>query len=116
MIGKFVTLYEPNVKTWTSVEKLNDALNWTELIAQTGAEYFQSHGVSEMFTNEIIEAATRVNYAQVRQTACPPRFLLLISLQCRMSTAFMDWKPLVLLRQTAARALVEETGKFLSNL
>jgi prenylcysteine oxidase/farnesylcysteine lyase len=72
MIDKFVGLYEPDALRWSSIEKLNSALNWTELGSQTGAEYFQSHGVSEMFTNEIIEAATRVNYAQVRRTSCSP--------------------------------------------
>jgi prenylcysteine oxidase/farnesylcysteine lyase len=75
MVDKIVTLYEPNVKSWSSIETLNDALNFTELTAQTGAEYLQSHGVSELLTNEFIEGATRVNYAQVRQTACPPWFL-----------------------------------------
>jgi len=64
MTDKFVTLYEPDVQTWPSIEELNDALNWTELISQTGSKYFQSHGVSEKLTNEFIEAMTRVNYAQ----------------------------------------------------
>jgi Prenylcysteine lyase len=93
MLNKLVTLYEPDVKSWSSIEELNGVLNWTELISQTGAEYFQSHGVSQTFTNEIIEAMTRVNYAQVRRTACSPWFLLLIPLLPRISTVFMDWKP-----------------------
>ncbi|KAI0252652.1 FAD/NAD(P)-binding domain-containing protein [Lactifluus subvellereus] len=64
MTDKFVTLYEPDAPTWSSIESLNDALNWTVLTSQTGAEYFQSNGVSQQFVTEIIEAATRVNYAQ----------------------------------------------------
>ncbi|KAI0005435.1 FAD/NAD-P-binding domain-containing protein [Russula compacta] len=64
MIGKYVTLYEPDAQNWTSIEELNNALNWTELISQTGVEYFESHGVSQRFTNELIEALTRVNYGQ----------------------------------------------------
>ena len=70
MIDKFVTLYEPDAIRWSSIEELNDALNWTELVSQTGSEYFQSHDVSQLFTNELIEAMTRVNYAQVRRTSC----------------------------------------------
>ena len=69
MTDKFVTLYEPDARRWSSVEELNNALNWTELVSQTGSEYFQSHGVSQLFTNEFIEGATRVNYAQVRRTS-----------------------------------------------
>ena len=86
---KFVTLYEPDARRWSSIEELNNALNWTELISQTGTQYFQSHGISQLFTNEMIEAATRVNYAQVRRTGCSPQFLVLVSLSCRMSTACM---------------------------
>lgn len=62
---KFVTVYEPGAEIWSSIEELSNALNWTHLTSQTGDEYFQSNGVSQMFTNEIIEGATRVNYAQV---------------------------------------------------
>jgi hypothetical protein len=112
---RFVRLYEPDVKSWSSTEELNNALNWTHLTSQTGGEYFQSNGVSQMFTNEFIEGATRMNYGQVRQTACSPRFRPLITVPRRISTVFMDWKPLALLRQTVAVASGEETGKFLSN-
>jgi hypothetical protein len=112
---KFVTLYETDAKSWSSIEELNNALNWTHLTSQTGGEYFQSNGVSQMFTNEFIEGATRMNYAQVRRTACSPRFRPLFTLPRRVSTVFMDWKPLALLRQTVAVPSREETGKFLSN-
>ncbi|KAF8504494.1 FAD/NAD(P)-binding domain-containing protein [Russula emetica] len=61
---KFVTLYETDAKSWSSIEELNNALNWTHLTSQTGVDYFQSNGVSQMFTNEFIEGATRMNYAQ----------------------------------------------------
>ena len=67
--NKFATLYEPDTPHWSSIEELNDALNGTELISQTGAKYFQDHGISQKFTYELVEAATRVSYAQVRQTA-----------------------------------------------
>ena len=88
---EFVKLYEPDAKSWSSTEELNNALNWTHLTSQTGGEYFQSNGVSQMFTNELIEGATRMNYAQVRRTACQPRFCPLITLPRRTSTVSMDW-------------------------
>ena len=112
---KFVKLYEPDAKSWSSTEELNDALNWTHLTSQTGGEYFQSNGVSQMFTNEFIEGATRMNYAQVRRTVCSPNFRPLITLPRRISTVFMDWKLLALFLQTVAVPSRGETGKFLNN-
>lgn len=70
---KFVKLYEPDVKSWSSIEEINNALNWTHLTSQTGGEYFQSNGISQRYTNEFIEGAARMNYAQVRRSACSPR-------------------------------------------
>ena len=77
VLDQFVTLYEPDVKTWSSIESLNNAMNWTELTNQTGIQYFSSHGVSEKFATELIEAGTLVNYAQVGRTG---RFLLFLYL------------------------------------
>ena len=34
------------------------------MVAQTTAEYLDTHGVSPKFTREFVEAATRVNYGQ----------------------------------------------------
>ncbi|KAH8992059.1 FAD/NAD-P-binding domain-containing protein [Lactarius akahatsu] len=60
----FVTLYNSDAPQWSSIEELKNALNWTELVSLTGAEYFLNHGVSQRLITELIEAGTRVNYAQ----------------------------------------------------
>ena len=70
VVNEFVTLYEPDTPHWSSIEELDNALNFTNLVSQTGAKYLQSHGVSHSFTYELVEAATRVDYAQVGQTSC----------------------------------------------
>ncbi|KAI0271577.1 FAD/NAD-P-binding domain-containing protein [Gloeopeniophorella convolvens] len=64
MTDKFVKLYVPGTPRWSTIEDLSNTFEWNDLISQTGAEYFESHGVSAKFTTEMIEAATRVNYAQ----------------------------------------------------
>jgi len=64
MTDKFVLLYTPETPHWENITNIIDVFNWDELVSQTGAEYFTSNGVSKLFTNELIEAATRVNYAQ----------------------------------------------------
>jgi Prenylcysteine lyase len=91
MKDKFVTLYESDVPTWSSIESLSDALDWSELTSKTGAEYFETNGVSRKFVTEIIEAATRVNYAQVGTLLIVVAQLSSAQLVlCRMSTACMD--------------------------
>jgi hypothetical protein len=66
MLDDFATLYKSDAPQWSSIEELTNTLNWTEIVSLTGAEYFLDHGVSQKLTTEFIEAATRVNYAQVR--------------------------------------------------
>jgi hypothetical protein len=36
------------------------------MLSQTTSEYLDAHGVSEKYSREMVEAATRVNYGQVR--------------------------------------------------
>jgi prenylcysteine oxidase/farnesylcysteine lyase len=57
-------LYQPG-KPYKSIEDISDALNFTHLTAVTAAELLDLQGVSKTFSRELVEAATRVNYAQV---------------------------------------------------
>ena len=50
---------------WHSIEDLAKALNFTEMAAQDAESMFYNNGVSRLFVEEMIEAATRVNYGQV---------------------------------------------------
>ena len=74
-VNEVVTLYDPDTPHWSSIEELDDALNFTKLVSQTGAKYLQSLGVSHRFIYELLEAATRVNYAQVGHVVCLLWFL-----------------------------------------
>jgi prenylcysteine oxidase / farnesylcysteine lyase len=40
-------------------------MGWVDLISNSTADYFVAKGVSKKYTNELIEAGTRVNYGQV---------------------------------------------------
>ena len=64
-VNEIVTLYGPDTPYWSSIEELDGTLNFTKLVSQAGAKYLQSHGVSHRFIYELLEGATRVNYAQV---------------------------------------------------
>ena len=49
---------------WSSIEDLAAAINATSLVETTGMQFFKDRRVSELFIEEMVEAATRVNYAQ----------------------------------------------------
>ena len=65
LVEKFITLYDPTSPSWSNVSDAASALGWSSLLAQTAAHYYDSQGISQLFSREIIEAATRVNYGQV---------------------------------------------------
>ena len=62
-VNQFLRLYEE----WQPFQTLTDAaalLGLTRLTSQTGRELLESHNIGDKFANEIVQAATRVNYAQ----------------------------------------------------
>ncbi|KAK0523988.1 hypothetical protein OC842_005969 [Tilletia horrida] len=84
LVGTFTTLYDPiflhRPKTnpskgqkqyptisgfpWRSIETLARKLKFDDLTGQTAEAWFTTKGVGKLFIEEIIEAATRVNYGQ----------------------------------------------------
>lgn len=64
MIKSIVTLYKKDTPVWSDYAQLATNLKWSSILSRTTAEYFEVSGVSPMFTREMIEAATRVNYGQ----------------------------------------------------
>ena len=70
MVKDFVTLYSPEAgsKPFTNLTTLATNLAWTDAIGRTTTEYFDSNGIDQRWTREMVEAATRVNYGQVRES------------------------------------------------
>lgn len=64
MIAQFVQLYTPSTPHWSNISSLASTFGWTDMVAQSTSEYFDTHGVNTKFSREMIEAATRVNYGQ----------------------------------------------------
>lgn len=65
MVGIFEGLYRPESPRWANISAVVSDLGWSDVTAQTTAEYFDLHGVDRRWTRELVEAATRVNYGQV---------------------------------------------------
>lgn len=64
MTAQLLEAYTPRVATWPSVEALSSAVGLANFTSVTALEFFTKHGVSETWAKEMIEAGTRVNYAQ----------------------------------------------------
>ena len=77
IVDRFVKLYDPAFlhqpseanKTgsgfpWSSIEGLARAMDLSGLAAQSSGDWFYGQGVSKLFIEEMIEAATLVNYGQ----------------------------------------------------
>ncbi len=65
-------VYAPERLRWSNISEVARDLGWAELAAQTAAEFLDTQGVSKRFSREIVEAATRCNYGQVRQESMSP--------------------------------------------
>ncbi|KAJ3826223.1 Prenylcysteine lyase-domain-containing protein [Lentinula raphanica] len=64
MLKQYSTLYTIDSPKWENITDLAHSLGWTNLIENTGADFFTSNGVSRQYVFELLEAATRVNYGQ----------------------------------------------------
>ena len=56
--------YTPSTPHWSNISSLASTFGWTDMVAQSTSEYFDTHGVNTKFSREMIEAATRMNYGQ----------------------------------------------------
>lgn len=64
ILQDFVKLYDHDFGTWKDIPSVVAQVKLLDLVAQTGAEYFDTQGVGLRFSRELVDAATRVNYGQ----------------------------------------------------
>lgn len=65
MINKFLTLYSWEYSSpFHNLTELVTDLEWAPLVSQTTSEYFDLQGIYRLWTREMVESATRVNYGQ----------------------------------------------------
>ncbi|KIJ68794.1 hypothetical protein HYDPIDRAFT_107052 [Hydnomerulius pinastri MD-312] len=64
MISRFVGLYTTESPRWDDIADLAAKFEWTDLTNRTTIEHLTANGISEQFSRELVEAATRVNYGQ----------------------------------------------------
>ncbi|OXV10790.1 hypothetical protein Egran_01450 [Elaphomyces granulatus] len=63
-INKFLKLYEPPFFPFQSLSMAAADAGLVETLRSTGSGYLRDNAISEAFSREVIQASTRVNYAQ----------------------------------------------------
>lgn len=64
-IGRFLTLYDAPVFPFRSLTAAARKVGLTpDATGSRGADYLKANGISDLFAREVVQASTRVNYAQ----------------------------------------------------
>ena len=63
-ISTFLKIYQAPIFPFASLSQAAEELGLTDLTAESGAELLESKGIRRTFSQDIIQASTRVNYAQ----------------------------------------------------
>ncbi|KAJ5174809.1 uncharacterized protein N7482_000686 [Penicillium canariense] len=64
VVGKFLRLYEAPVFPFQSLSEAAAAVELLNVTSSTGSEFLSANQISSLFSREIIQASTRVNYGQ----------------------------------------------------
>ena len=64
VVTNFIKVYDQEPR-WENITSLAEALGFASAVQSPTDSYLGAQGVSDLFAHEIVEAATRVNYAQV---------------------------------------------------
>ena len=64
MLGRFLQMYEKPVFPFKTLQGAVEEIELMHLMALTGEELMKEKGIGHAFSNDIIQASTRVNYAQ----------------------------------------------------
>ncbi|KAG9837973.1 putative prenylcysteine lyase, partial [Aureobasidium melanogenum] len=63
-VAKFLKMYEEPYFPWNSLSQVAYELGLTTATASTGEQFLDQNGIGKLFAQDIIQASTRVNYAQ----------------------------------------------------
>ena len=65
MINRFLSLYSWEYSSpFHNITELVNDMEWAPYVSQTTSEFFDSQSINKLWTREMVESATRVNYGQ----------------------------------------------------
>lgn len=63
-VGKFLSMYDEPIFPFTSLTQAAQDVGLLAVTSATGEDYLRENNIDKLFAREIIQASTRVNYAQ----------------------------------------------------
>lgn len=93
MVKQFLKFYTTESPKWDNISDLASFMGWSDFVHNSTANFLAGQGVSKAYINELVEAATRVNYGQVWTVFHKMSSLLTV---VRTLTKSMLWKELPL--------------------
>lgn len=91
-VGKFLQMYEPPYFPFRDLSTTAEKVGLTGVTAATGALFLQQNGVGEAFGRDLIQASTRVNYAQDLETINGLLTMVCMATDGAMSVAGGNWQ------------------------
>ncbi|MCO5590582.1 hypothetical protein L7F22_044553 [Adiantum nelumboides] len=115
VVNRFLEIYEAPHFPFASLSDAALALNLTGVTALTSLQHCLQHGIGERFVTEIIQAATRVNYAQNVASIHGLEGMVSLAANGAMSVEAGNWQIFArMLEQSRAHLLLDTAARSIS--
>lgn len=91
-VGTFLRMYEKPVFPFRSLSETAYELGLNLITARTGSKFLEDNGVQPPFSTDIIQASTRVNYAQNLNQIHGLETMVCMAIQGQMSVVGGNWQ------------------------
>lgn len=91
-VGVFLKMYEKPYFPFQSLSQTAFDLGLTDITATTGRQFLEQNGVNPPFSTEIVQASTRVNYAQNLDQIHGLETMVCMAIEGQMSVKGGNWQ------------------------
>ncbi|KAL8936323.1 MAG: hypothetical protein Q9216_004986, partial [Gyalolechia sp. 2 TL-2023] len=91
-VGSFLKMYQPPYFPFNSISDTASDLDLLSATAVTGQEFLKANSISEHFAHDIIQASTRVNYAQNLDQIHGLETMVCMAIEGAMSVQGGNWR------------------------
>ncbi|KAL8789085.1 MAG: hypothetical protein Q9213_001348 [Squamulea squamosa] len=120
-VGSFLNMYDAPYFPFKSIARTALDLDLLSATAATGHQFLEANGISEKFGHDIVQAATRVNYAQNLDQIHGLETMVCMAAEGGMSVAGGNWQIFdnmikdsgaTLLLNTSVTTVTKESGRY----
>lgn len=91
-VGTFLRMYEQPYFPFQSLSQTAFDLGLTDITTSTGSQFLEQNGVNPPFSTEIVQASTRVNYAQNLDQIHGLETMVCMAIEGQMSVKGGNWQ------------------------